>query len=129
MKKNPMDIENEIDDLKKELENFQQEKERVRAIIGEIGGVPKFHTKIVNTVFVILIIGSLIVSLIGKGREFRLIMIEFATVALSVKILYMMHCQSRVNHFQVWMQSSIEWRINEIMKMIRKIDGKLNEKE
>jgi len=37
-------IEDEISDLKQELEHFQQEKERVRAIIGKIGGVPKFQT-------------------------------------------------------------------------------------
>ena len=42
-------------------------------------------------------------------------------VALAVKILYMMHGQSKVNHFQLWMQSSIEWRINEITKMLRQM--------
>ena len=125
MKDKVIDFESELEDIKMELDNFQQEKERVRAIIGKIGGVPTFHTKIVNTTFILLIVGSLIVSMFGKGGEFRMIMIEFATLALSIKIIYMMHCQSRVNHFQVWMQSSIEWRINEIMKMIRKIDDKV----
>jgi hypothetical protein len=125
MERNPDNITEELEDLKQELENFQQEKERVRTIIGGIGGIPKFHTKIVNTVFILLIVGSLIISTIMDNNEIRLIMIEFATVALSIKILYMMHCQSRVNHFQIWMQSSIEWRINEIMKMIRKIDNKI----
>ncbi|MCK4999185.1 MAG: hypothetical protein KAS23_06610 [Anaerohalosphaera sp.] len=125
MKDKVIDFESELEDIKMELDNFQQEKERVRAIIGKIGGVPTFHTKIVNTTFILLIVGSLIVSMFGKGGEFRMIMIEFATLALSIKIIYMMHCQSRVNHFQVWMQSSIEWRINEIMKMIMKIDNKV----
>jgi hypothetical protein len=127
MERNQDNITEELEDLKQELENFQQEKERVRAIIGGIGGVPRFHTKIVNTVFILLIVGSLIISIIMDNSEIRLIMIEFATVALSIKILYMMHCQSRVNHFQIWMQSSIEWRINEIMKVVRKIDSKLEE--
>ena len=114
------DFEEELDDLKKELENFQQEKERVRSIVGQIGGVPRFNTKLFNIIFIVVIIGSLGISFIG-GREMRLIMIEVATVAISIKILYMMHCQSRVNHFQLWMQSSIEWRINEIMKMLREL--------
>lgn len=125
MEKIPNDFEEELDDLKKELENFQQEKERVRAIIGKIGGVPTFHTKIVNTVFVFLIVCPLIVSLFMRNSEITLITIEIATVALSVKILYMMHCQNRVNHFQIWMQSAIEWRINEIMKLIRQINDKV----
>lgn len=127
MGRNPDNLEEELDDLKQELDNFQQEKERVRTIIGGIGGVPRFHTKIVNAVFILIIVVLLIVSIINHNNDIRLIVIEFATIALSVKILYMMHCQTRVNHFQIWMQSSIEWRINEIMKMIRKIDSKLNE--
>jgi hypothetical protein len=129
MERKPDEITEELEDLKQELENFQQEKERVRGIVGQIGGVPTFNIKIVNAVFIFLIVGSLIVSIIMDNSEIRLIMIEFATVALSIKILYMMHCQNRVNHFQIWMQSSIEWRINEIMKMIRKIDDKLKEPE
>ena len=120
------DFDHELEDLKKELENFQKEKEVVRAIVGKIGGVPTFHTKIVNTIFIVIIVGSLLVSIFGHSisENFHLIMIEFATVALSVKILYMMHCQNRVNHFQLWMQSSIEWRINEIIKIVRRIDSK-----
>ena len=35
-------IESEIDDLRLELEHFQQEKERVRAIIGRVGGCLSF---------------------------------------------------------------------------------------
>jgi hypothetical protein len=66
----------------------------------------------------------LLISIIGHSNEIRLIMIELATVALSMKIIYMMHCQARVNHFQLWMQSSIEWRINEIIKMLRQINKK-----
>lgn len=125
MEEKPKDFKDEIDDLKQELENFQQEKERVRAIIGGIGGVPTFNTKIVNVIFVLLVVCPLIVSLFMQNSNVTLGTIEFATVALSLKILYMMHCQNRVNHFQIWMQSSIEWRINEIMKIIRKIDEKV----
>jgi len=117
-------FEAELEDLKKELEEFQQEKERVRAIIGKIGGVPTFYTRFFNLVFLVIIVVSLLISIIGHSSEIRLIMIELATVALSIKILYMMHCQARVNHFQLWMQSSIEWRINEIIKMLRQINKK-----
>ena len=113
-------IEEELEDLRMELEHFQQEKERIRAIVGKIGGIPKINTKVANYIFLTIIVVTLIVSALF-GSETRLLMIEFATVALAIKILYMMHCQSRVNHFQLWMQSSIEWRINEITKMLRKM--------
>lgn len=113
-------VESEIDDLKVELEHFQREKERVRAIIGQVGGVPKFHTKLANVAFIILIIVTLTISIIG-GDKWRLLMIEIATVALSLKIIYLIHCQMRVNHFKFWILSSIEWRINEMMKLVKKI--------
>lgn len=117
-------VEAELDDLRSELENFQQEKERVRAIVGKIGGVPTFNTKTFNYIFAAVIVITLGVSF--AHEEWRLMMIELATAALAVKILYMMHCQNRVNHFQLWMQSSIEWRINEIMKMIRELNDKVD---
>lgn len=114
-------VKDEIDDLKQELEHFQKEKERVREIVGKVGGVPTFNTKLMNVVFIVVIGMSLVVSLIA-GERWRLISIEIATVALSVKIIYLIHCQMRVNHFKFWILSSIEWRLNEMMKIIKKLD-------
>lgn len=116
-------LEEEMDDLRQELENFQQEKERVRCIVGKIGGVPTFHTKLINSLFTIVLIASVVVSFFG-GEKLRSLMIEVAVIALSVKIIYMIHCQTKVNHFKLWMLSSIEWRLNEIMKLVRKLDEK-----
>ena len=113
-------IEDEISDLKAELEHFEQEKERVRAIIGNIGGVPKFRTKIINIIFIIIIIAAGIVSIINE--DLRLLMVELTTIMLSVKIIYMIHVQMRVNHFKFWILSSIEWRINEMMTKLKQIE-------
>lgn len=120
MDQNNEHLENEIDDLKKELEHFQQEKERVRAIIGQIGGVPKFRTKLVNAIFILVIVGSVVVSIMA-GEKLRLLMVELATVTLSVKIIYLIHCQMRINHFKFWILSSIEWRLTEMRKEIKKL--------
>lgn len=113
------EIEDEISDLKQELKHFQQEKERVRAIVGKIGGVPTFNTKLANWIFIVVIVITLAISIIG-GKRYQLLMIEIATVALSAKIIYMIHCEMKINHFKLWMLSSIEWRLNEIMKHVRK---------
>ncbi len=120
MKDKHENFEDEISDLKLELEHFQQEKERVRAIVGKIGGLPKFRTKLFNGIFIVIIIVSVTVSIIG-GDRLRLLMIELATVTLSLKIIYLIHCQMRINHFKFWILSSIEWRINEIIKDVRKL--------
>jgi hypothetical protein len=114
-------LEDEISDLKHELEQFQKEKERVRAIVGKIGGVPKFRTKLINAIFIIIIAISVIGSIIG-GEKIRLLMIELATVTLSIKIIYMIHYQMRVNHFKFWILSSIEWRIIELVKEIKELN-------
>jgi len=113
-------LEEELADLRKELEHFQREKERVRAIVGKIGGVPKTQAKVINIIFIVVIAFSLVVSIIG-GEQWRLLMIEIATVALSIKIIYLIHSQMRVAHFEFWILSSLEWRVNEIMKQLRQL--------
>jgi hypothetical protein len=110
----------EISDLKQALENFEQEKERVRAIIGSIGGVPKFRTKLMNVLFIVVIIAAGTVSIFAD-EKLRLLMIELTTIMLSVKIIYMIHIQTRVNHFKFWILSAIEWRINEMMIQIKQL--------
>ena len=43
----PENLENEINDLKQELEHFQQDKERVRYIIGKANlNKPKFFVEV-----------------------------------------------------------------------------------
>jgi len=116
-----VNLEREISDLKEELEHFQQEKERVRGIIGKIGGVPKFHTKLIDAIFITVITASVVVSIVA-GDRLRLLMVEVATVSLSLKIIYLIHCEMRINHFEFWILSSIEWRINEMMKQIRQLN-------
>ncbi|MHC4346218.1 MAG: hypothetical protein ACYSUP_16205, partial [Planctomycetota bacterium] len=71
------ELKEELKDLQHELEQFQKEKERVRAIIGKIGGVPKFRTKLINAIFIIIIVVSVIVSIFTTDR-IRLLMIELA---------------------------------------------------
>ena len=113
-------IEDEISDLRQSLEHFEQEKERVRAIIGKIGGVPRFRTKLINGVFIAAILIAGVISVIG-GDKWRLLMVELTTILLSVKIIYMIHIQMRVNHFKFWILSAIEWRINEMMAEIKRL--------
>jgi hypothetical protein len=112
--------EDEISDLKTELEHFEQEKERIRAIIGKIGGVPRFRTKLINALFIAIIVIAGVIS-IFSNEKLRLLMIELTTVMLSLKIIYMIHVQMRVNHFKFWILSAIEWRINEMMVLIKQL--------
>ncbi|HSV98912.1 MAG TPA: hypothetical protein VLI39_01975 [Sedimentisphaerales bacterium] len=120
-------IEEELEDLRKELESFQKEKERVRAIIGKIGGVPKTRANLINALFIIVVATSVIVSFAG-GKDWQLLMIEIATVTLAIKIIYLIHTQMRIAHFEFWILSSLEWRTNEITKELREIRKQIEDK-
>jgi hypothetical protein len=118
-------LEEELEDLRKELKHFEKDKERVRAIVGQIGGVPKSQVRIVNALFVIILVVSVVISVIAD-EKWRLLMIELATVTLSVKIIYLIHSQMRVAHFEFWILSSLEWRVNEMMKQLRQIKKQID---
>ncbi len=112
-------FENEINDLKIELDHFEQEKERVRVLIGRIGGIPAFSTKIINILFAFIIITVGIISVFME--DLRLLMVELTTIMLSIKIMYMIHVQAKVNHFKFWILSAIELRIIEMMSLLKEI--------
>lgn len=114
-------LEAELDDLKRELEHFEKEKERIRTIVGQIGGIPKSKANIVNALFIIVLVVSVVISLIAHTEKWQLVMIELATVTLSIKIIYLIHAQMRVAHFEFWILSSLEWRVNEVMKQLRQL--------
>ena len=114
------DVEQEIEDLRQEIEHFRQEKERVREMVGHMGGVPRFNTRAYNVIFVVALLVCCAVSLIWFEYELiRLAMIEAALALVSMKLLLLMYNQSKVNHLQLWILSSLEWRLNEIMKQLK----------
>ena len=112
-------IEEEISDLKEEIEHFKREKERVRGIVGSIGGMPTFNTKLFNTIFLITVVVLLIISFMVEGKR-HLIMSDLAIFAISLKIMLLMHNEARVNHFELWVLTSLEWKLNEISKQLKK---------
>ena len=120
-------LQSELDDLRQELENFQKERERIRTIVGSIGGMPKTQAHLINVLFIVIVVVSVLVSILG-GKDWQLPMIELATVTLSIKIIYLIHSQMRVAHFVFWILSSLEWRINEIMRQLREIRKPVDDK-
>lgn len=114
-------LEEELNDLRHEMEHFKREKERVRAIVGRIGGVPTFNSKIFNIIFIAAIAACLVLSVVLEDT-WRLWTIELATAALTVKLIYILHQQTRTNHFSLWILSSLEWRLNEIQKQVDAVE-------
>ncbi|MFC1504857.1 hypothetical protein ACFL6D_05520 [Spirochaetota bacterium] len=44
---------------------------------------------------------------------------------MSIKIIWMLHKQTKVEHFQFWILNSIEFRINDISKQIQDLKSKI----
>ena len=60
--------EEEIEGLRQEIEDFKLEKERGRAIVGQIGGVPKVNKQIAEVILFITLLTCIFVSLITGGK-------------------------------------------------------------
>ena len=52
----------------------------------------------------------------------RTLMVELTMLALSIKIIYLIHRQMRITHFKFWMLSSLEWRICEIARQVNELE-------
>lgn len=128
--RNEKDIEHELNELKEEVRIFKAEKERVKAILGSIGGVPTFNDKVLNVAFSLSIVVLFVISWTTHETLIKLEMIELTVIALTLKIIFIIHKQSKVDHFKLWILSAMEWRMNEILKETKnskKMIGDLSE--
>ena len=123
--------EHDMDSLKEELEQFKQEKEKIRALVGQIGGKKTAkRDKVINFLFIGAIITLFGVDILRHASNIRVpipavFSIELGVLLVSLKIIWMIHKQSKVEHFQFWILNSIEFRLNDLSKKIRQIQKNL----
>ena len=53
--------------------------------------------------------------------------LEIAVLLVSVKIIWMMHKSTKVEHFQFWILNSIEFRLNDVAKQLRNLEKTVRE--
>jgi hypothetical protein len=121
--------EEEVKLLKEELEEFKKEKEQIRNFIGQIGGAGgERRDKIFNVVFIIALIALFLTDILRHFGALKITFIpemlslETGVLLVSLKIIWMIHKQTKVEHFQFWILNSIEFRLNDISKRVRKIE-------
>jgi len=101
-------------ELLEELEQFRKEKERIRMLVGQIGGKhSEKRDHYINIAFIF-----------AMGFLFFFDILRH--VLVSIKIIWMIHKGSQVEHFQFWVLNSIEFRLNDVTKRLREIDKKLS---
>lgn len=118
------------DVLEQELAQFEQEKQQIRDLIGHIGGVENsLWDRILNALFFGLIIAIFGVSTVQHFLHIEflfspLFSLEIGVMLVSLKIIWMIHRQTRVEHFQFWILNSIEFRLNEMAKDLKALKKK-----
>ena len=124
-----------IQELEAQLKAYQDERERIKQLMGMIGGSTDIkRDKIVNWIFIVLIVLLLSFDI---ARHFLhwdniplppLFSIEIGVLLVSIKIIWMINRQSKVDHFQFWILNSIEFRINNLSRQINDIQELIEKK-
>ena len=127
--------EQEIKALQEELEQYRKEKEKIKNIIGTIGGKSmNKYNKVYNTVFIILLAVFFVLDILRHFFNVEtslppLFSLEIGLLLVSIKIIWMIHKQTKVEHFQFWILNSIEFRVNDISKRINRIEKHLKNEQ
>jgi len=119
----------ETEALRSELEHYKAERERIRDIVGQIGGkTTKRRDLAINMVFLGLVIGAFGFDLTRSLADWKIsflpqhILLEIAVLLVSLKIIWMIHTQAKVSHFQFWILSSIEFQINMLTRRMTDLE-------
>ena len=120
-----------ITELQEELEQFRKEKERIKNFIGAIGAKTSTRQdKILNICFITAIVILFVLDTMRHILKFDiplppLFSIEIGLLLVSIKIIWMIRKQMKVEHFQFWILNSIEYRINDVSKRLTRIENEI----
>ncbi|MHC4561898.1 MAG: hypothetical protein ACYS8X_03890 [Planctomycetota bacterium] len=122
----------DTDTLREDLESYRAEREQIRSLVGQIGGAADTRRdRALNIIFIVLVLGLFAFDIVQhfalKTRLWPVgLSLELALLLVSIKIIWMIHQQSRVEHFQFWILNSIEFRLNEMSRRFNTMEKKLN---
>lgn len=119
--------------LESELEHFRAEKEKIRQLVGQIGGKGSAKQDLtINLIFLSIVVIMLLFDLLRYLFHIQvplppLFSIEIGILLVSIKIIWMIYKQAKVEHFQFWILNSIEFRLNNLSRQMNAIEKKLDE--
>lgn len=89
----------------------------------------------INIVFLVLVLTCFLVDVLQYviGFEIKflppLLLLELAVLLVSLKIVWMIHQSTKVEHFQFWILNSIEFRLDQINRRAKSLEKQLNNTE
>lgn len=119
--------------LQEELNQYKQEKEKIRNMLGQIGGKNTAKVdKIVNFIFIAMLVALFISDVLRHLHLVELpfetmVSIEIGILLVSIKIIWLIEKQNKVNHFQFWILNSIEFRLNNVNNKIIGVENSIDE--
>jgi len=123
----------EMEALRDELEHYKAEKERIRDIVGQVGGkTGRRRDVVINAGFLILVLFAfgfdLVRHFIGWSPPYLppLLLLEVGLLLVSLKIIWMIHMQTKVGHFQFWILNSLEFQVNMLSRRIAELSAKFD---
>jgi hypothetical protein len=123
------DLKEKREDILREIQEYNQEREQIKTMLGSVGGEKYSKTdKIINIFFVLLIIVFIILEITTDILPLY-ISLEIGVLLVSIKIIWMIHSQHKFNHFQFWILNSLEFRMNNMYSRIKKIERMLSSQD
>jgi len=115
----------EMEALRIELAHYKDQKDKIRDIVGQIGGkTRRRRDTAVNVVFLVLVMIAFGFDLLRSFMGWDIpylpshLVLGVAVLLVSLKIIWMIHTQSKVDHFQFWILHSIEFQMNMLSRRI-----------
>lgn len=120
----------ELDTLRVELEHYRTEKEKIRDVIGQVGGrSTRKHEWMLNVLFLSLVLAFFTLDVIHHIAAWHILppamLLSVAVLLVSVKIIWMIHRQAKVDHFQFWILNSIEFQMNMLARRLANMEKTL----
>ena len=116
------DIEKQRQEILEEIEEYQREKERIKNVLGKVGGTA--YSRLDMVINIVFLVGVMVLFILGLTIHLlpTYLSLEVGVLLVSIKIVWMMYSQHKFNHFQFWILHSLEFRLNDISARLKEIE-------
>lgn len=112
-------------EIEEELRHFQEERERIKQMLGSIGGTNDIRKhKIFNWIILAVTVGLFTLEITTHIIP-TMLSLEVGLLLISLKIIMLIQSMLRQNHFEFWMLNTIEYRINEVSRKVALLEKRV----